>query len=115
MSIKNLICQSQNTFLNSVWHHIKQYGKIDVLVNNAGINFPADFDKQTDKEWNEVLDVNLTGVFRCCQEILPYISDYGRIINIGSTKVAGVLICYIFPNPVVLLCLSKWGFVDNAL
>jgi len=62
----------------------KEYGHIDVLVNNAGINHPADFDKQTDKEWNEVIDANLTGVFRCCQEVLPYIEDYGRIINIGS-------------------------------
>lgn len=57
---------------------------IDVLVNNAGINHTADFDKQTEEEWNAVLDVNLTGVFRCCQEVLPYINDKGRIINIGS-------------------------------
>lgn len=60
------------------------FGGINVLVNNAGINRTADFDKQTDEEWNEVIDVNLTGVFRCCQEVLPYITDYGRIINIGS-------------------------------
>lgn len=60
------------------------FGCINVLVNNAGINRTADFDKQTDGEWNEVIDVNLTGVFRCCQEVLPYITDYGRIINIGS-------------------------------
>jgi 3-oxoacyl-[acyl-carrier protein] reductase len=61
-----------------------KYKNINILVNNAGINKTADFDKQTEEEWNEVIDVNLTGVFRCCQEALPYISDYGRIINIGS-------------------------------
>ncbi len=61
-----------------------EHGHVDVLVNNAGINRTADFDKQTEEEWNEVLDVNLTGVFRCCQEVLPYLRDGGRIINIGS-------------------------------
>ena len=61
-----------------------KFGKVNILVNNAGINKTADFDKQTDEEWDSVIDVNLTGVFRCCQEILPYITDHGRIINIGS-------------------------------
>jgi 3-oxoacyl-[acyl-carrier protein] reductase len=60
------------------------FGPINILVNNAGINRTADFDKQTQDEWDEVIDVNLTGPFRCSQEILPYITDYGRIINIGS-------------------------------
>jgi len=61
-----------------------KFGHINVLVNNAGVNRTADFDKQTDEEWDDVIDVNLSGVFRCCQEVLPYITDYGRIINIGS-------------------------------
>lgn len=63
---------------------MKKYKKLDILVNNAGINRTNDFDQQTDEEWDNVLDVNLTGVFKCSQEVLPYISDYGRIINIGS-------------------------------
>ena len=63
---------------------VKEQGHIDILVNNAGINHPADFDKQTDEEWDEVLNVDLKGVFICCQEVLPYISDNGRVINIGS-------------------------------
>jgi len=60
------------------------YGRLDILVNNAGVNHTADFDKQTDEQWQAVLDTDLTGVFRCCQESLPFISDFGKIINIGS-------------------------------
>ena len=61
-----------------------KYGEINILVNNAGVNRTADFDKQTDEEWNEVIEIDLTGPFRCCQEVLPYLTDFGRIINIGS-------------------------------
>lgn len=63
-----------------------RYGKIDILVNNAGINIVGDFDKITDEDWQSVIDVDLKGVFICCQEVLPYISDSGRIINIGSVS-----------------------------
>lgn len=76
--------RSRDSIKNAFKQIKEKYGHIDVLVNNAGINRPADFDKQTEKEWEEVIDVNLTGVFRCCQEVLPYIKERGRIINVGS-------------------------------
>lgn len=63
-----------------------RYGRIDILVNNAGINRPADFDRQTDQEWDEVIAVDLKGPFICCQEVLPYISNGGRIVNVGSVS-----------------------------
>ena len=53
-------------------------------MNNAGINHTADFNKQTDKEWDKVIETNLTGVFRSCQESLNHINKSGKIINIGS-------------------------------
>lgn len=71
--------------IKSVFEKIKStYGKLDILVNNAGINRTADFDKQTEEEWIEVIDINLSGPFRCIQESLSVISDGGKIINIGS-------------------------------
>ena len=63
-----------------------RFGKIDILVNNAGINIVGDFDKISDKDWQAVIDTDLKGVFICCQEILPYLSDNGRVINIGSVS-----------------------------
>ena len=53
----------------------RKHKKIDILVNNAGINKTADFVDQTDDEWDAVLETNLTGVFRNCQEALKLIPE----------------------------------------
>ncbi len=82
--VVHLDVRNRQTIKEAFKKAYETFGRIDILVNNAGINRPADFDKQTEEEWSEVIDVNLTGVFRCCQEVLPYISDGGKIINIGS-------------------------------
>lgn len=61
-----------------------EHSTIDVLVNNAGVNRTGDFDKLAEEDWDLVLDVNLKGVFLCCQEAIPFMPNGGRIINIGS-------------------------------
>jgi len=84
--VLELDVRSRDSILKVFSKTAKHFGKIDILINNAGINIVGDFDQITDDQWNAVLDVDLKGVFRCSQEILPYISDNGRIINIGSVS-----------------------------
>ena len=65
---------------------IKQFGKIDVLINNAGITRDASLQKMTIENWQQVIDVNLTGVFNCTKAVSGYMisNNGGTIINTSS-------------------------------
>src|SRR5438132_437250 len=63
-------------------------GPVTVLVNNAGKeSFRRFLDLSLD-EWHDIIDVNLTGTFHCCQVVLPHMieSGWGRIVNISSSS-----------------------------
>jgi len=64
----------------------KQLGRLDVLVNNAAIFFPASWDRLGDKDWDRILGVNLKGTFFCAQAAARIMKGQkrGRIINISS-------------------------------
>lgn len=64
----------------------EKYGKIDILVNNAGITRDKTMAKMSHFEWQQVIDVNLTGVFNCTKAVLPFMinQNYGRIICTSS-------------------------------
>ncbi len=65
---------------------IDRLQQIDILINNAGITRDARLVKMTPEQWQQVIDVNLTGVFNCTKAIVPYMIEhnYGRIINASS-------------------------------
>jgi 3-oxoacyl-[acyl-carrier protein] reductase len=63
----------------------KEFGRLDVLVNNAGICQDKTLAKMTKEEWQRVIDIDLTGVFNCSKAALPLlIAAQGKIINISS-------------------------------
>lgn len=64
------------------------FGPISILVNNAGINRPTDFDKIEESDWDEILATNLKGPFLVCQAMLPALKDSGggAIVHISSVS-----------------------------
>lgn len=62
------------------------FGAIHILVNNAGITRDASLKKMTPEQWQQVIDVNLTGVFYCTKAVAPYLetAGWGRILSAAS-------------------------------
>jgi 3-oxoacyl-[acyl-carrier protein] reductase len=65
---------------------VKQFGRIDILINNAALRREKAFDEMSYAEWREIMDVTLDGPFHCVKACLPALrkSGAGTIINIGG-------------------------------
>lgn len=71
---------------NAVSETIRHFGKIDILINSAGINIRGAIEHLSAADFNQVQQVNVTGTWLACREVIPIMkkNGYGRIINIGS-------------------------------
>ena len=78
--------QNFNDISDIVKTVINKYKKIDVLINNAGINDDNLIVKMKEDQWNRVIDTNLTGTYNCCKAVSKYMikQKFGKIINISS-------------------------------
>jgi 3-oxoacyl-[acyl-carrier protein] reductase len=113
-----------NSAVNQANSH---FGKIDLLVNNAGITRDRTLLKMTREEWDEVISVNLTGVFNCTKAVAPIMKSqkYGRIIstssvvgmrgNFGQTNYVASKSAIIGMTKVWALELGKYGITANCI
>jgi 3-oxoacyl-[acyl-carrier protein] reductase len=65
---------------------LSRFGRIDVLINNAGTIRDCQVDRMSDEDWSLVIDVNLTGAFNAVRAVLPAMKEarYGRIVSMSS-------------------------------
>ena len=77
----------RDSVATAVTRALQRFGRIDILINNAGQAASAPFLKTGEVLWQQMLDVNLGGTFHCTQVVLPGMLEagWGRIVNVAST------------------------------
>lgn len=67
---------------------IKKFGKIDILLNNAGIAIIGTVETMSLEEWNKGMAVNVNGIFLMCKYVIPHMraKNYGKVVNISSVE-----------------------------
>jgi 3-oxoacyl-[acyl-carrier protein] reductase len=103
------------------------FGRIDILINNAGITKDRTLLKMSKQEWDDVIAVNLTGVFNCTQAVAPLMKEqnYGRIVsassnvairgNYGQTNYVATKTAIIGMTKVWAMELGRYGITVNCI
>ncbi len=67
------------------------FGRIDILVNNAAVTRDCMFHKMSESQWNTVINVNLNGIYNCCHAVIGGMRErkYGKIVNLSSVSAFG--------------------------
>lgn len=105
---------------------LDNFGRIDILINNAGITRDKTLLKMTQEQWQAVIDVNQTGVFNCTSAVAPHmvLRGYGRIIstssivrdgNVGQTNYAATKAAVVAMTKTWAKELGKKGITANAV
>ena len=84
------------------------YGRVDVLVNNAGVELPKKVTDTTDSEWDRLMDVNLKGVFLCSRAAIPLMQRQGGGVIVNVASELGL----VGGSEIAAYCASKGGVVQ---
>jgi 3-oxoacyl-[acyl-carrier protein] reductase len=69
---------------------LQKFGAIDILINNAGITRDATLLKMTEEQWNQVISVNLTGVFHCTKAVAAHMVERGKGKIVNTSSIVGI-------------------------
>lgn len=124
---KKISVTSETEVQKAVAEAHEHFGRIDILINNAGITKDRTLLKMSKQEWDDVISVNLTGVFNCTQAVAPIMKEqnYGRIVsassnvairgNYGQTNYVATKTAIIGMTKVWAMELGRFGITVNCI
>ena len=91
LGVRGIVCDVtiQEQVDHLIGSVVKEHGRLDVMVNNAGLGGTAELVEMTDEQWMKVLDVTLNGTFRCTRAALQQMKTQGKGVIVNNSSVIG--------------------------